>query len=232
MLRRRYRGSRRRTRTRTRTTSKEADKSEAAQRPVNEAITAPAIVLIDGAGKRIGLVVHASRSQARRATRSAGHRHAVAASHQLRPSAAWSTTATGSHMERAQARCRLRAASAGAAKTVQLRQAHRPPRSWPVKCAAMRRFLQKRTSRCACSTLRRSAAEGDWVELFGQSGRAELQGVGSVSGHDVCEARLAVFEPVRKGKKEGEEGRRARKSGKEPKVQVQQIGAAAIAACS
>ena len=194
-----------------------------AERPVNEAITAPAIVLIDGAGKRIGLV---STAVALRKARDSQLDIVTLSPPQVTPPicrvvdyADWLA------MERQR---KGQDEPTKRAKTVQVRKLI-DQHDLETKATAMRRFLQLGHA-VRVQYFEKNAADGEWTELFGRVA-ALVDGVGV--SQDLVSKPIAVFEPVRK-KKDGEDGKQAKteKVKKEPqqsqKQQQQQLGETAV----
>ena len=178
----------------------EDEEDKEAERPVNDAIIAPAIVLIDGAGKRIGLV--STPVALKKARDSQLDIVTLSPPHVTPPICRVVDYADWLLMERQ--RKGLDEPSKRS-KTLQIRKLI-DKHDLEVKAAAARRFLQ-RGHQVRVQYFEKSIAEGEWVELFERLA-ALVEGVGV--SQDLVSKPIAVFEPVRK-KKQGEEGRQGKK---------------------
>ena len=187
-----------------------ADKE--AERPVNEAITAPAIVLIDGAGKRIGLV--STPVALKKARESQLDIVTLSPPHISPPICRVVDYADWLHMERLKKG--QQDESSKRSKTLQLRKLI-DRHDLEVKAAAMRRFLQ-RGHQVRVQYFEKNIVEGEWTELFSRVA-ALVDGVGVCQ--DLVSKPVAVFEPLRK-KKEGEEGKQGKKEKGKKQPQLQQ----------
>ena len=189
---------------------KAEDKDE---RAVNEAITAPAIVLIDGAGKRIGLV--ATPVALRKARESDLDIVTLSPPHISPPICRVVNYHDWLHLERIR---KGQQEPAKKPKTIQLRKlidAH----DLAVKAEAMRRFL-KAGHQVRVQYFEKDKVEGEWAELFARVA-ALVDGAGVCQ--DTTSKPTAVFEPVRAKKEGGGEGKQGKKENakKEPQPQKQ-----------
>ena len=182
----------------------EEDEDKEAERPVNEAITAPAIVLIDGSGKRIGLV--STPVALKKARDSQLDIVTLSPPHVTPPVCRVVDYADWLQLERQK---KGLDEPTKRSKTLQLRKLI-DPHDLQVKAAAMRRFLQ-RGHQVRVQYFEKTIVDGEWTELFTRVA-ALVDGVGACQ--DLVSKPIAVFEPIRK-KKEGEE---AVKQGKKEKV--------------
>ena len=186
------------------------EEKEGDERPVNAAITAPAIVLIDGAGKRIGLV---STAVALKKARDSRLDIVTLSPPHIQPPIC-RVVVYGDWLAMEQQK-KGNVEPVKRFKTLQIRKLI-DRHDLDIKAAAMRRFLRKGHP-VRLHYFEKQFDDGDWHDLFTRVAQL-VDGVGVC--HDLLSKPVAYFEPVRKKKEDDNKQAKKEKQNKQPQPQT------------